>query len=85
MEWIFIIIAIVVMFVLGRFLRKKYLTTKTGLLIFFLVFLLLIVTFSVDLINHFTYVKLFLISFLFIIGGSDYYERFKKLTNKQAK
>ena len=85
MEWIFILIAMLVLFSIGRYFRKKYLNTKPGLLIFFLVFILLIVTFSIDMVKHFTYVKLFLVSFLFITGGFNYYEKFLKINNKQSK
>ena len=79
MEWILITVAIVVMFILGRYLRKKYMTTKTGLLIFFLVYLGLIVFFIIYLINHFTYIRFLLVAFLAVFGCLDYYKRYKKI------
>ena len=79
MEEIILIGAITIMFIVGSVLRKKYLNTRKGLLIFFLVFVALIVTFTVNLIDHFSYIKLFVILLLAVFGTMDYYKRYSEL------
>jgi hypothetical membrane protein len=79
MEWILISVAVIVLLLVGIYFRKKYIHTRTGLLIFFLLFLALIIIFTVNLINHFTYIKLSIIVLLAIFGSMDYYKRFKRI------
>jgi hypothetical protein len=82
MEEIFMAIAMIVIFFLGRRTRKKYIESKRGLMIFFFLFLSLITAFTIDLINNFTYTKLLIIAFIFVSGVIDYYKRAMKMGNK---
>jgi hypothetical protein len=66
---------------LWRTFSRKWRRTKTGLLVFFLLFIGLVVTFTIQLVNHFGYVRLFILLFFFIAGMIEYYRRYKAINN----
>ena len=62
--------------------RTEYTESKNEWLIFFLLFLALITGYSIDLINHFTYIRFFILVLIFTLGVIHYYKRFRKLQLK---
>ncbi|MDB5223848.1 MAG: hypothetical protein JWN83_2515 [Chitinophagaceae bacterium] len=78
-EKVIMIIALIGIFIIGRYARQKYMETKKGLLIFFLIFLTLIIAFTIDLIDHFSYTRFLVLTIIIMLGAFDYYKRFQKL------
>ncbi len=68
------------------FYRKNKVTGYTEStkewLIFFLIFLIIMTAYSIDLVNHFTYTRFSMLALIFVLGITNYYTRFKKIQLK---
>lgn len=79
MEEIILIAALAGIIFYYRNKRTEYIESKKEWLIFFLLFLTIITAYSIDLVNHFTYIRLSILALIFSLGVIHYYKRFKKI------
>ena len=84
MEEIILMVALAGIIFYYRNKRTDYIESKREWLIFFVLFLGIITAFSFDLINHFNYARLSILALIFILGGINYYQRFKKIQLKKS-
>jgi len=82
MEEIILMVALAGIIFYYRNKRTDYIESKKEWLIFFLLFLGIIIVYSFDLVNHFTYIRLSILALIFILGVINYYKRFKKIQLK---
>ena len=65
--------------------RKKVVVieeSKREWLIFFLIFIGIMLVFSIDLVTRFSYTRLLVLSLIFIFITADFYKRYKKIRLK---
>ncbi len=65
------------------FLHRNKITlhkeSKKEWLIFFLLFLIITIAYSADLVNNFSYIKLAILALIFVPGLIAFYKRFKNI------